>query len=315
MHKTEKLFLLGIAEMAIISFITVSSGFFYQANASIINIQNTVPIWPIANKNVSNIHDTFGPRLKNGTFSFHHGFDIKVPIGTPVVSILDGTVSKISTKGCPKHCQYRVEVKHAGSNNQYFYSSYQHLNSVNVVAGVNIKQGAIVGTSGWDSSYNYQHLHFEIRTPSNYEKNSIHPLDILPYQSTVLPTVSIVDVNRGSGSLQAQTVVPAYQQDIVGVEVFIYDTLGDQDPANDVPVQQKANAAKYDFASYSLDPSKYTTIKVNPADFNSSSTEQKITYTFSNVVFAPNGHTTKAVFRAYNAKGQFADTVWYQADL
>ena len=94
----------------------------------------------------------------------HCGVDIRVPFGTPVMSIANGVVVKAVT-GDSSNGNY-VVVRHddvpLDGTVQTIYSNYLHLSSVSVTAGDKIARGTVVGKSGMSGTATAPHLHFQI---------------------------------------------------------------------------------------------------------------------------------------------------------
>ncbi|HEV7448949.1 MAG TPA: peptidoglycan DD-metalloendopeptidase family protein, partial [Candidatus Paceibacterota bacterium] len=86
----------------------------------------------------------------------HNGVDFAASIGTPVKSVLAGTVEEIN-QGAVKYCQYGkwVLVKHDDG----LTSLYAHLSSISVVKGQRVDLGQTVGLSGDTGYATGPHLH------------------------------------------------------------------------------------------------------------------------------------------------------------
>lgn len=95
-------------------------------------------------------------RLTQNYHSGHNGLDIAIPVGTPIISTMDG------------------RVVHAGWNNQgygnlvivengEYRTYYAHLSSIPVSMGDEVKAGSTVGLSGNTGNSTGPHLHYEIR--------------------------------------------------------------------------------------------------------------------------------------------------------
>jgi murein DD-endopeptidase MepM/ murein hydrolase activator NlpD len=95
-------------------------------------------------------------RLTQKYHSGHNGLDIAVPVGTPIISTMDG------------------HVVHAGWNNQGYgnlvivengdyRTYYAHLSSIPVSVGDTVKAGTTIGLSGNTGNSTGPHLHYEIR--------------------------------------------------------------------------------------------------------------------------------------------------------
>ncbi|MBK8808886.1 MAG: peptidoglycan DD-metalloendopeptidase family protein [Bacteroidales bacterium] len=118
----------------------------------------------------------------------HHGVDYAAPIGTPVVSIGDGVVTKKEYNG---GAGYMVKIKH----NSVYTSAYLHLlkfgSGLNV--GTRVQQGQVVGYVGSSGLSTGPHLDFRV-----YKNNSpVDPLKVEsppvnPVHDTLLPKFSIL---------------------------------------------------------------------------------------------------------------------------
>lgn len=130
--------------------------------------------WPLpSNYGRSRITSYFGNREQPvpGASTYHRGIDIGVPVGTPVYSAADGYVV---TKGYSSVRGNYVMVKHANN----LYTFYQHLKSVSVSAGQNVKVGQTIAYSGNTGIGSGPHLHFEVRISPSYG-SEVNPLNYL----------------------------------------------------------------------------------------------------------------------------------------
>lgn len=86
----------------------------------------------------------------------HTGQDFAVPIGTPVRSVGEGRVVRVSCGG-----PFGIEavVRHADG----YYTQYAHLASVAVDQGEWVSAGQWLGLSGTTGNSTGPHLHFEVR--------------------------------------------------------------------------------------------------------------------------------------------------------
>lgn len=122
----------------------------------------------------------------------HTGVDYRATIGTPVVTVADGTVS---FAGMQTGYGRVVIVQHANKKS----TLYAHLNQIDVQVGQKVKQGALIaksGNSGWSTG---PHLHFETRT------------DDVPEDPMV-----VLAENRGENLPAAQR--PAFNQAVAGAQ-------------------------------------------------------------------------------------------------
>lgn len=95
-----------------------------------------------------------------GAAHFNKGLDFGVPIGTPIDSVVGGTVVAAGDQG--DGWGISVKVKDA---NGYIHN-YGHLSGVNVQAGQTIQAGTIVGASGNSGKSTGPHLSYDVLDPN-----------------------------------------------------------------------------------------------------------------------------------------------------
>ena len=93
------------------------------------------------------------PFLK--AYVFHGGLDLMVPRGTPVLASADGKVTAASTGGSIGKA---VRIEHEGG----YETEYQHLETISVKKGQNVKRGDKIGTVGMSGKAYAPHLHYAI---------------------------------------------------------------------------------------------------------------------------------------------------------
>jgi murein DD-endopeptidase MepM/ murein hydrolase activator NlpD len=204
------------------------------------------------------LSSTFGPRRKkseNNRYDYHRGIDIPTDSSgsyefakMPVFAIADGHVRTVEEKeyqlpGDSKtYTKYRVHIRHYRPEREScidvgcYYSDYMHLYStaekLPVGKGLNIKvdKGEFIGYTGRSES-GFEHLHFEIRNArssdpySGWQRDAIHPLNVLPYISSNKPEIEI-EVKKARKSPKATVSVVTSRVDLVSIEVDIYDEDG-----------------------------------------------------------------------------------------
>ncbi|MFA6305328.1 MAG: S-layer homology domain-containing protein [Candidatus Gracilibacteria bacterium] len=106
----------------------------------------------------------------------HPAIDIKVPEGTPVYAVMNGTVIKASNQS--SGFGHHIVVQHNNvpslnnSNEKVtLYSSYSHLKDVNVSVGSTVTKGQQIATSGSTGTATTPHIHFQVDT----EESPWHP--------------------------------------------------------------------------------------------------------------------------------------------
>ena len=121
-----------------------------------------------------------GIRSYNGKYTNHQGFDYYAPIGTDVLSVLDGVVyAVIEENGAYGRT---LTIEHTDSQNNIIYSFYAHLDKVNVKVGESVTEGQVVAKSGISGNASNlkgqdQHLHFELRSQPDNIKGLTGKLD------------------------------------------------------------------------------------------------------------------------------------------
>ena len=142
------------------------------------------------------ITSDYGMRVHpiTGLYSKHTGIDISGKHRDNVIAIYDGVVTIAEVQ---RGFGNSVEIKHeiityetvtdkAGNkktikHTEVFYSFYAHLSRIDVVEGMKVRQGNVIGIEGGDpkkdpnaGSSTGHHLHFEIRKKSGYG-NDVNP--------------------------------------------------------------------------------------------------------------------------------------------
>ncbi|MDX9971009.1 MAG: S-layer homology domain-containing protein [Candidatus Gracilibacteria bacterium] len=97
----------------------------------------------------------------------HLAVDIKIPVGTPIYSIANGVVIKVSQQdsGFGKH----IVVQHNNvpsydnpSVKTTYFSSYSHLSQTNVAVNDVVVKGQMIAKSGDTGTVTTPHIHFQI---------------------------------------------------------------------------------------------------------------------------------------------------------
>lgn len=97
----------------------------------------------------------------------HLAIDIKIPSGTPIYSIANGTVIKASRQS--SGFGYHIVIQHNNfptlddaNAKEIIYSSYSHLSDISVSEGDTVTKGEQIALSGATGTATTPHLHFQI---------------------------------------------------------------------------------------------------------------------------------------------------------
>lgn len=150
-----------------------------------------VGVWPISGTSESDdLASVYGPRILSGAYDFHRGLDVRVPTGTPVHAILDGTVVRVESASpgstLERFGKFVVIAHPATKAVTHHQTVYLHLSEISVTQGAEVKAGDQIGKVGKTGvGINTEHLHFEYHVGANDGKqsriNTRNPLRVLPY--------------------------------------------------------------------------------------------------------------------------------------
>jgi murein DD-endopeptidase MepM/ murein hydrolase activator NlpD len=112
----------------------------------------TVATWPAEGRLTSG----YGIRFRGWIPSIHHGVDVSVPEGTPILAMADGHVTHAGPLGSYGQT---VIIAHGRG----ITSLYAHLSRVEVAVGARVERRTLIGRSGQTGNATGPHLHFEIR--------------------------------------------------------------------------------------------------------------------------------------------------------
>lgn len=131
----------------------------------IVKAQERTWLWPTDGE----ITDVFGTRSGH-----HNGVDISAPIGTPVVSMKPGVVSKSYYSESYGNVIFIL-------HNNGFESVYAHMSKRMMEKGEKVNRGQVIGEVGNTGRSTGSHLHFEVHKGRwNIEKsNAINPVALL----------------------------------------------------------------------------------------------------------------------------------------
>jgi len=114
-----------------------------------------------------------------GFNALHKGVDFAAPAGTPILAAGSGKIERAGWNG--GYGRY-IRIRHNGT----YKTAYAHLRSIapHIKAGVNVKQGEIIGTVGSSGHSTGPHLHYEILVNGH----RVNPLTVkLPIHKSLPP--------------------------------------------------------------------------------------------------------------------------------
>lgn len=140
----------------------------FLSNPIVIPIESPQWTWPVNGR----ISDTFGTR--NGK---HYGIDIAASIGTPVVAVNKGTVTRSYRSSSYGHV---VFIQHGK-----YEAVYAHLDKRYVFQGDFVNSGEIIGLVGNTGRSRGAHLHLEIHKGAwtLRKQNAINPLPFFMHKN------------------------------------------------------------------------------------------------------------------------------------
>ncbi len=151
----------------------------------------------------------------------HAAVDIKVPKGTPVYSIANGTVIKASTQS--SGFGHHIVVRHNNFPSStdpnklvVLYSSYSHMSDVLVSSGQILTKGEQIGLSGDTGTATTPHVHFQIDT-DEAPWHPFWPFDWKDQQAAGLSFFEAINAGLGREKALLTTINPlVYVQSYLG---------------------------------------------------------------------------------------------------
>lgn len=122
------------------------------------------------------VYNSHGIQISGG--KLHSGIDLVGQKNSKVMCVMDGEVT--TAKYNSSYGNY-VEIKHIDSDETIFYTLYAHMqdNSLRVRKGDKVKVGQVIGVQGSTGNSTGDHLHFEVRTNSGFNRYAINPAPYL----------------------------------------------------------------------------------------------------------------------------------------
>jgi murein DD-endopeptidase MepM/ murein hydrolase activator NlpD len=124
---------------------------------------------PIKNGKIST---PFGKVGKHWSSGKHTGVDFACKIGTPILAVADGKITKWTWgKAYGKQIVQKVDGG---------FVIYAHLNALRVKPGQSVKKGQLIGESGNSGNSTGPHLHLEYRNQARWTGGTaMDPKDLL----------------------------------------------------------------------------------------------------------------------------------------
>lgn len=188
----------------------------------------------------------------------HPGVDIKLPSGTPILTIANGIVTKVkySEIGFGNHIVIRHNNVYNPELNAYedIYSSYAHLSNIHVQAGDVVKVGQTIANSGSSGLSTGAHLNFQIEKDTA-PYHPYWPFSDKEIYAAGLNFVSGVNSAYGYNNALAHTYNP-----LVYIDSAFMDTFIAIENLDDVSIDEKY---EIDSVSQNIEASVIKT-KLNP---------------------------------------------------
>ncbi len=183
-----------------------------------------------------NIRDTFGPQLSRAGVYSRYGFRLGVnwlaDEGMPVHAVTTGTVYSFRGVGMPGASDGGfVHLVHEGADCQTLYGNLAAV-SAEIIRGVQVVPGQVIGWVGDDAAGADSYLHFEVHEGTGITRcSAIHPLSspFLPWTNHVSPSITLDGVYTDVTGMTAliEVTSPCTELDVVSVGVIVSGTFTD----------------------------------------------------------------------------------------
>jgi murein DD-endopeptidase MepM/ murein hydrolase activator NlpD len=139
----------------------------------------------------------------------HPAVDIRAPLGTPILAIANGVVTKVkdTETGDGKYVIIRHDNVNVNGTTETVYSVYEHVNDITAVEGTKIKRGDLVARVGMTGITTTPHLHFQIdRASAPY--HPYWPYSFSDANKLGLDFFTAINVGLGKENAIAYTIHP-----------------------------------------------------------------------------------------------------------
>ena len=167
----------------------------------------------------------------------HLAIDIRVPVGTPIHTIANGKVVKTSMQSTG--FGHHIVIKHINvpdpnnpNKTTTLYSSYVHMDEINVKEGQNVLKGDIIGTSGNTGTSTTPHLHFQVDN-DDAPWHPYWPFTWQEAQDAGLDFFSAINAGLGKSTANQYTLNPMmFVTQYIGAYTIVSDQPGGTDNTN-----------------------------------------------------------------------------------
>lgn len=139
----------------------------------------------------------------------HLAVDIRAPLGTPILAIANGVVTKVkdTETGDGKYVIIRHDNVSVNGTTETVYSAYEHVNDIVAVEGTKIKRGDLIARVGMTGITTTPHLHFQIdRASAPY--HPYWPYSFSDANKLGLDFFTAINVGLGKENAIAHTIHP-----------------------------------------------------------------------------------------------------------
>jgi len=128
---------------------------------------------PIKNGKITTAYNKKGKHWSKG---YHTGVDFAVPVGTDILAVADGVITKANWGK-----SYGIQiVQEINVNSKKQFCIYAHLSKSLVKAGDKVVKGQHIGESGNTGNSTGPHLHFEVRDNIRWSDGTdLDPMKVL----------------------------------------------------------------------------------------------------------------------------------------
>lgn len=107
------------------------------------------------------------------TGGVHKGVDFGCPVGTPVVAMWDGVVTKFNW-GAAFGNHVIIDHDKFPDGSAGLWAGYMHLSKINVKPGARVTKGQVIGLSGKSGHVTGPHLHVEVQNNGGHWSKDKH---------------------------------------------------------------------------------------------------------------------------------------------